>query len=163
MAKPLLLLKSFYIANLLTSLALGLPLSVKKLRAQVQNIIDKVASSLPGWMAELMNRTGWAVHAQFVMTAKVIYTAIVVDLPLWAVKAIEEILRGFLWKGRKEAKGGHCLVAWAKGARRTWSLWHSETELGFESEVAMVAAHWAWKVLESIPNTSLQGGAMHNF
>jgi hypothetical protein len=56
------------------------------------------------------------------MTAKVIYTAIAVDLPLWAVKAIEKILRGFLWKGRKEAKGGHCLVAWAKGARRTWSL-----------------------------------------
>jgi hypothetical protein len=98
---------------------LRLPLSVKKLRAQVQNIIDKVASSLPGWMAELMNRAGRAVHAQFVMTAKVIYTAIAIDLPLWAVKAIEKILRGFLWKGRKEAKGGHCLVAWAKGARRT--------------------------------------------
>jgi hypothetical protein len=38
------------------------------------------------------------------MAAKVIYTAIVVDLPLWAVKAIK-IMRGFLWKGRKEAKG----------------------------------------------------------
>jgi hypothetical protein len=40
------------------------------------------------------------------MIVKVIYTAIAVDLPLWAVKAIEKILRGFLWKGRKEAKGG---------------------------------------------------------
>jgi hypothetical protein len=85
---------------------LGLPLSIKKLtRAQIQSIIDKVASSLPGWMAELMNRAGRAVHAQFVMAAKVIYTSIAVDLPLWAVKAIEKILRDFLWKGRKEAKG----------------------------------------------------------
>jgi hypothetical protein len=38
---------------------LGLPLSIKKLTtAQIQNIIDRVASSLPGWMAELMNRAG---------------------------------------------------------------------------------------------------------
>jgi hypothetical protein len=52
---------------------LGLALSIKKLtRAQIQTIIDKVASSLLGWMAELMNRAGRAVHAQFVMAAKVI-------------------------------------------------------------------------------------------
>jgi hypothetical protein len=25
---------------------------------------------------------------------------------------IEKILRGFLWKGRRDAHGGHCLVAW---------------------------------------------------
>jgi hypothetical protein len=84
---------------------------------QIQSIIDKVASSLPGWMAELMNRAGQAVHAQFVMAAKAIYIAIAVDLPLWAVKAIEKILRGFLSKGRQQAKGGHCLLAWAKVAR----------------------------------------------
>jgi hypothetical protein len=76
---------------------LGLPLSIKKLStAQVHGIIDSVASSLPGWMVELMNRVGRAVHAQFVMTAKIIYTAIALDLPLWAIKAIEKILRAFL-------------------------------------------------------------------
>jgi hypothetical protein len=39
------------------------------------------------------------------------------DLPMWAIKAIRKILRGFLWKGRKEANGGHCLLAWAKVTR----------------------------------------------
>ena len=37
-----------------------------------------------------------------------------VDIPPWAVKAIDKIRRGFLWRGRKDVKGGHCLVAWPK-------------------------------------------------
>jgi hypothetical protein len=67
--------------------------------------------------AELMNRAGRSVYVQFVMAARVIYTAMSMDLPLWAIKAIEKLLRGFLWRGRKEAKGGHCLLVWAKVAR----------------------------------------------
>jgi hypothetical protein len=91
---------------------LGLPLSIKKLtRAQMQSVIDKVASSLLGWMAELMNKAGRAVHVQFVMTTKIIYTTTALDLRMWAIKAIEKALRAFLWKGRKEANGGHCLLA----------------------------------------------------
>jgi hypothetical protein len=102
---------------------------MKLSRAQVYNIIDRVTSSLPGWMAKLMNRAGRAVYAQFIMSAKVIYTAITVDLPLWAVKAIEKILRGFVWKGRKEAKlrggalsYGMCQSYSAEGTRRAQSL-----------------------------------------
>jgi hypothetical protein len=96
---------------------LEVPLSIKKLtNAQIQSLIDKVASMLPGWKAELMNRVGRSVYVQSVMVAKVIYTAINIDLPLWAVKAIEKLMRGFLWRGRKEPKGGHCLLAWAKVA-----------------------------------------------
>jgi hypothetical protein len=97
---------------------LGLSLSIKKLmRAQILSVIDKVASSLPGWMEELMNKTGCVVHVQFVMAAKIIYIATALDLPMWAIKAIEKVLRAFLWKGRKEANGGNCLLAWPKVAR----------------------------------------------
>jgi hypothetical protein len=36
------------------------------------------------------------------------------DIPAKTVSAIEKIIRGFLWKGRKDVRGGHCLVAWDK-------------------------------------------------
>lgn len=42
-----------------------------------------------------------------------------IDLPAWALKAIDKIRRGFLWKGRKDVKGGYCLIAWPKA---TWPL-----------------------------------------
>jgi hypothetical protein len=48
-----------------------------------------------------------------------VYLSMVVDLPAWAIKAIDKIRRGFLWKGRKDVKGGHCLVAWPKVTRPT--------------------------------------------
>ncbi|WVZ81058.1 hypothetical protein U9M48_028484 [Paspalum notatum var. saurae] len=37
-----------------------------------------------------------------------------IDLLPWAIKAIDKIRRFFLWRGRKEAKVGHRLVAWAQ-------------------------------------------------
>jgi hypothetical protein len=49
---------------------------------------------------------------QHVLTGMVIYLAMVVDLPAWALKAIDKIRRGFLRRGRRDAKGGHCHVAW---------------------------------------------------
>jgi hypothetical protein len=45
------------------------------------------------------------------MTARIIYTAMASELPPWAYKAIEEVKKGFVWRGGKEG-GGHCLLAW---------------------------------------------------
>lgn len=61
-----------------------------------------------------MTRAGRRVQVQFVLTSMLIYLAMAIDLPARALKAIDKIRRGFLWRGRKEAKGGHCLVAWSK-------------------------------------------------
>jgi hypothetical protein len=36
-----------------------------------------------------------------------VYLTMAVDLPAWAIKAVDNIRRGFLWKGRKGVKGGH--------------------------------------------------------
>lgn len=97
---------------------LGLPLSLHKLtKAQIQPIIDKIADQLPGWKADLLTKEGRRILVQFVLTSMLIYLAMALDIPPWALKAIDKIRRGFLWKGRKEVKGGHCLLAWSKVAR----------------------------------------------
>jgi hypothetical protein len=47
-----------------------------------------------------------------VLTSILIDLAMTIHLPAWAIKAIDKIRRGFLWRGRKEASGGHRLIAW---------------------------------------------------
>jgi hypothetical protein len=93
---------------------MGLLLSLKKLtKTQLQPIIDHMAD-LPTWKADLMTKAGHAIQVQFVLTATIIYQAMALDLPQWMFKAIDKIRRGYMWRGRKEAKGGHCLLAWPK-------------------------------------------------
>jgi hypothetical protein len=97
---------------------LGLPLSLRKLsKAQLQFLVVKVADLLPGWKADLMTTTGRAVLVQYVLTATIIYHAMALDLAQGIIHVIDKIRRGFLWRGRKNAKGGHCLVAWKKVKR----------------------------------------------
>jgi hypothetical protein len=70
----------------------GLPLALYKLsRSQIRMLINKVASMLLILKAEMMNQAGRAVYVQFVMTAKIIYTAMAIDLPHWAIKEIDKL------------------------------------------------------------------------
>lgn len=91
---------------------LGLPLVLKRLsHSQLQAIIDQIAVMLPGWKAELMSKAGRAIYIQSVMTSRFVYLAMALDLPSWAIKAIDRLRKAFLWKGGKEVKTGHCSVA----------------------------------------------------
>jgi hypothetical protein len=57
------------------------------------------------------------VQVQYVMTGMLIYLVMAVDIPTCSLKAIDKIRKGFLWRGRKEVRGGHCLVAWGRVCR----------------------------------------------
>ena len=97
---------------------LGLPLSLKRLtKEQVQPYIDRIADQLQGWKANLMTKAGRRVQVQFVLTGMLIYLFMAVEFPAWAIKAIDKIRRGFLWRGRREARGGHCVITWLKVCR----------------------------------------------
>jgi hypothetical protein len=78
----------------------------------VQPIIDRIADQLPSWKADLLTKPGRIFLVQFVLTGMMIYLAMALDFPAWAYKAIDKLCRGFFWRGRSEAKGGHCQVAW---------------------------------------------------
>ena len=86
----------------------------KLTKQQVQPIIDRIADRLRGWKADLLTKAGRKILVQFVLTSMLVYLAMAMDLPPWALKAIDKIRRGFLWRGRRDAKGGHCLLAWPK-------------------------------------------------
>ena len=89
-----------------------------------------------------MTRAGRVVQVQFVLTSMVVYQLMATDLPTWALKAIDKIRRGFLWRGRKEAQGGHCLIAWPKvcRARELGGLGISDLKLlGYALRV-----RWPW-------------------
>jgi len=94
---------------------LGLPISDKKLRKRDLLVwIEKIANKLPGWKAPLLSLAGRAVLVKAVLTAIPIYLLIALKVPKWFICSIDKIRRNFLWKGRKEANGGCCLVAWEK-------------------------------------------------
>jgi hypothetical protein len=92
---------------------LGSPLSIKRLtKPQLQPLIHRLADYPPGWKVDLVTRAKHAIQVQFVLTAIVIYHTMALDLPHWAYKAIDKIQCSYMWRGRKYAKGGHCLVSW---------------------------------------------------
>lgn len=43
-----------------------------------------------------------------------VYLAMATELPYWAINAIDNIRIDFVWRGRKEAKGDHCLISLAQ-------------------------------------------------
>jgi hypothetical protein len=97
---------------------LGVYLSSKKLGKQyLQPFIDKIANRLPSWKVDQLTRARRLTLVQAVFTSMIVYLVMAMDLTSWTIKAIDKIRISFMWRGRKEAMEGHCLVAWNKVTR----------------------------------------------
>jgi hypothetical protein len=59
----------------------------------------------------MLNRAGRLELVRSTLAAIPIFALMSLDVQAETLLAIEKILRGFLWKGRRDANGGHCLVA----------------------------------------------------
>ena len=96
------------------------------------------------------------------------------------LKAVDKIRRNFLWRGRKEVNGGHCLIACPKVSRpkelgglgildlqkfgralRVRWLWLSKTELDKPWAAFPVTIHGNAQALFALAMTSTVGNGAH--
>ncbi|KAM0890235.1 hypothetical protein ACQ4PT_027174 [Festuca glaucescens] len=96
---------------------LGLPLGLRKPTvAQLQPVVESAAKRLPPWCARLMNRGGRMMLMQTTLCAIPIHVMMSLDIPPKTLQVLLKVCRSFMWKGRTDISGGHCLVAWDKVA-----------------------------------------------
>jgi hypothetical protein len=94
---------------------LGLPLHYKGLRkVHLQPLIDKIGRKLPRWIGKNIARPGRVTLAKTVLAATATFHQTVIPIPLWALRKVDKIARGFVWKGNDSemASGGHSLINW---------------------------------------------------
>ncbi|WVZ85361.1 hypothetical protein U9M48_032298 [Paspalum notatum var. saurae] len=75
-------------------------------------LIEKIGNRLAGWKRHLLNSAGQLILVCSVLSSMPTYHLSIFPLTAWARKHIDRIRRSFLWKGKAETNGGHCLVRW---------------------------------------------------
>jgi hypothetical protein len=60
----------------------------------------------------LLSRGGHLVLVKSTLSAIPVHISMAISIAPWATKAVETLIRGFLWCGTEVANGGRCLVAW---------------------------------------------------
>lgn len=131
---------------------LGLPLGVRKVTAnQLNSVVDKVGSKVAAWKAPLLSKGGRLVLVKSTLAAIPVYSMMSMDLLGKVLKGVEKLCRGFLWKGRKEAHGGHCLVAWDKVCKPKELGGLGIPNLGYLNAALRVRWLWLDKVDDSKP------------
>jgi len=99
---------------------LGLPLHTRKLRrVEIQPLIDKIGSRLPGWQGKLLSTAGRETLVKTVISSQPIYHLTAFPAQKWLIKRIDKIRRSFLWRGEapENVKGGHSLINWPTTCR----------------------------------------------
>jgi hypothetical protein len=86
---------------------LGIPLLVSKLpKIALQPLADRVADRLPAWKGNLMNRSDRLALIKSMLSAIPVHTTIVLWLPPWLCRALEKIMKAFVWCSTDEVRGG---------------------------------------------------------
>jgi hypothetical protein len=94
---------------------LGLPLSLKKLtKDQVQPINGRIADQLSGWKANLMTKIGGKVRYSLCSLACLSISSWLLIFLHGPSKQWIRFGVDFFGKGRRDAQGGHYLIAWVK-------------------------------------------------
>lgn len=94
---------------------LGIPLHIRKLRkVDLQPLVDKVGSRIPGWKGRFFTSAGREVLVKSALTATPIYHLSVLPQNKWLYKRIDRLRRAFLWKGDDPDNVGSrsCLLNW---------------------------------------------------
>jgi hypothetical protein len=90
---------------------LGITLSMHKLpKAALQPMVDKIVDKLPTWKGQLMHRSGRLALIKITLVAMPIYISISIVFPGWMHKALEKIMKGFLWSDTESVQNGKCVV-----------------------------------------------------
>jgi hypothetical protein len=69
---------------------------------------------LPAWKGRMLQRSSRLTLIKTTLCVVLVYTSISIAVPKWLVKAIQEILKAFLWSGSKLLQNGKCSVAWTR-------------------------------------------------
>jgi hypothetical protein len=109
---------------------LGLPLLVHQLcKTALQSLLDKMAGSWLG-KGKLLHRSGQLTLFKTTLVVIPIYTLISIKLPPWLRKAIEKIMKAFMWTGSDTVQGkvSGCLEqsAAASTAGRLGNAWSTK-------------------------------------
>lgn len=92
---------------------LGIPLGLRKPGVvQLLPLVEKLEKILQSWSTPLISPGGRLTLVGHTLSVMPIYAMMSLALPFKTIESIEKVCRGFLWKGRKDARGGHCLVSW---------------------------------------------------
>jgi hypothetical protein len=62
-----------------------------------QLMIDSVANRLPPWKGHLLNHSSRLELIRSTLTAMSVYIAMCIGLLPWVIRALEKILKAFLW------------------------------------------------------------------
>jgi hypothetical protein len=90
-------------------------------------MVDK----LPTWKGRLIHRSGHLVLIKSTMHAIPTYTTISLEIPAWLLKAVEGIMKCFLWSRSKEMQKGKSMVAWSCSIPFSSAVWVSSTSVGW--------------------------------